>query len=95
LAGAPHRQHLEDMPDFTLPSIALPRRSALLGAAGLLAATTVLPARSGAKSAAAEGPWAVELFTSQGCSSCPPADKVLGQLARRADIVALSFHVNY
>jgi hypothetical protein len=41
------------------------------------------------------GPWAVELFTSQGCSSCPPADAELGKLARRPDIVALSFHVDY
>ena len=44
---------------------------------------------------AAEGPWSVELFTSQGCSSCPPADSYLGVLARRPDIVALSFHVDY
>jgi hypothetical protein len=41
------------------------------------------------------GPWAVELFTSQGCNSCPPADAFLGRLAKRADIVALSFHVDY
>jgi hypothetical protein len=45
--------------------------------------------------AAADGPWLVELFTSQGCSSCPPADAYLGSLARRTDIVALSFHVDY
>lgn len=44
---------------------------------------------------AVEGPWAVELFTSQGCSSCPPADAYLGALARRADIVALAYHVDY
>ena len=37
----------------------------------------------------------VELFTSQGCSSCPPADAVLADLARQKDIVALSFPVNY
>jgi hypothetical protein len=37
----------------------------------------------------------VELFTSQGCSSCPPADALLGELARRPDIVALAFHVDY
>ncbi len=37
----------------------------------------------------------VELFTSQGCSSCPPADAYIGDLAKRDDVVALSFHVNY
>ena len=37
----------------------------------------------------------VELFTSQGCSSCPPADKALETLAREGEIVALSYHVDY
>ena len=37
----------------------------------------------------------VELFTSQGCSSCPPADKFLGELAQRPDVLALSVHVDY
>ncbi len=37
----------------------------------------------------------VELFTSQGCSSCPPADKFLGELAQRPDLLALSVHVDY
>lgn len=37
----------------------------------------------------------VELFTSQGCSSCPPSDAYLRELSRRPDILALSFHVNY
>ncbi|MEM9060843.1 MAG: DUF1223 domain-containing protein [Pseudomonadota bacterium] len=37
----------------------------------------------------------VELFTSQGCSSCPPADANLGQLAEREDVLALSMHVDY
>jgi hypothetical protein len=40
-------------------------------------------------------PIVVELFTSQGCSSCPPADVVLGELRERADILPLSFHVTY
>jgi hypothetical protein len=37
----------------------------------------------------------VELFTSQSCSSCPPADALLGELARRGDVVALGFHISY
>ena len=37
----------------------------------------------------------VELFTSQGCSSCPPADKLFGQLADRPDLLTLSFNVDY
>lgn len=37
----------------------------------------------------------VELFTSQGCSSCPPADVYLGDLAKRDDLLTLSFAVDY
>ncbi len=37
----------------------------------------------------------VELYTSQGCSSCPPADAFLGELAKRDDLLALSIHVDY
>ena len=43
----------------------------------------------------AERPIVVELFTSEGCSSCPPADTLLSELAKRPDILALSFHVDY
>jgi hypothetical protein len=40
-------------------------------------------------------PVVVELFTSQGCSSCPPADAILGELASKNNVVALGFHVDY
>jgi hypothetical protein len=43
----------------------------------------------------AGAPVVVELFTSQGCSSCPPADALLGELAARADVLPLGFHVTY
>lgn len=36
-----------------------------------------------------------ELFTSQGCSSCPPADAFLGELAHRADVIPIEMHVDY
>jgi hypothetical protein len=55
-----------------------------------LAAVAIVPAQ-----AQAGQPVVVELFTSQGCSSCPPADANLGLLAGRADVVALSFGVTY
>lgn len=58
-------------------------------AAALAAASPVLPA------AAEPAKVVVELFTSQGCSSCPPADAFLGELARRDDVLPLSFHVKY
>jgi hypothetical protein len=45
--------------------------------------------------AAATRPAVVELFTSQGCSSCPPADAYLGKLTTRTDVIALAFHVTY
>ena len=45
---------------------------------------------------AAERPVVVELFTSQGCSSCPPADAYLRELTKdRRDVLALAFHVTY
>jgi hypothetical protein len=40
-------------------------------------------------------PAVVELFTSEGCSSCPPAEAYLGELAERRDVLALAFHVDY
>ena len=55
----------------------------------ILAACLAGPAR------AAERPIVVELFTSQGCSSCPPAEQVLLELdSKEADVIALGFHVD-
>jgi len=48
-----------------------------------------------AQPSASRGPAVVELYTSQGCSSCPPADAVLGELAQMPNVVALAFHVAY
>jgi hypothetical protein len=62
------------------------RMSALVLAAGLAAASAA---------GAGDRPVVVELFTSQGCSSCPPAEAVLVDLARRPDVLALGFHVDY
>ena len=44
---------------------------------------------------AQSSPVVVELFTSQGCSSCPPADAMLHKLAERDDVIALALHVDY
>ena len=65
----------------------LTRRNALiLGAASVLAKPAF---------AAARRPVIVELFTSQGCSSCPPADAYLKSLKGQPGVVALSYHVDY
>ena len=60
------------------------------GAAALVAAGLPMVGRAGEP-----GPVVVELFTSQGCSSCPAADQFLHDLAGRGDVIALSFHVDY
>lgn len=62
--------------------------------AGLLLATAAA-ADEGVEGDPAERIVMVELFTSQGCSSCPPADANLAKLADRDDVLALSMHVDY
>src|SRR6185436_2173571 len=61
-----------------------------------IAAAVALLFLAAAPGAAGErGPVVVELFTSQGCNSCPPADALLADLAKRKDVLALAFHVDY
>lgn len=43
----------------------------------------------------ADEPVVIELFTSQGCSSCPPADAMILELAKRDDVIPLALHVDY
>lgn len=68
-----------------------------LGALAIAAPTGLVGTFIGARPAAADRgrPTVVELFTSQGCHSCPPADALLGELAKRDDVIALAYHIDY
>jgi hypothetical protein len=62
------------------------RRTLMLASLAALAAPTARAATS---------PVVLELFTSQSCSSCPPADALLGKLAQQPGVIALAWHVDY
>ena len=64
--------------------------AAVLTATWAQSATPMCQARS-----AATAPTVVELYTSEGCSSCPPADQWLSTLKSQPGVLALAFHVNY
>jgi len=70
---------------------------ALAGASLCLGALTLAFAQSGAAAAgkAEASKPVLELFTSQGCNSCPPADALLGDIARESGVIALSLPVDY
>jgi hypothetical protein len=59
------------------------------GALGVCAIVAII------RPALAEPRAVVELFTSQGCSSCPPADKIIGELAKDPSVIALSMPIDY
>jgi hypothetical protein len=65
------------------------------GRAGRLALAAIAVLLGATMPVSAGSPVVVELFTSQGCSSCPPADEYLGELTQRGDIIPLAFHVDY
>jgi hypothetical protein len=73
----------------TVPTLLAATAIGLAGAAAPASASTC-EARS-----SSTVPTAVELYTSEGCSSCPPADRWLSTLKGRNDVIALAFHVTY
>lgn len=75
-----------------MPGSTAKRRTALMGLAAALFSATVLSATS---AAAGQTLTVVELFTSQGCSSCPPANANLIKVKDLPGVLALSFNVTY
>src|SRR5688572_18906431 len=63
--------------------------------AGLAGLAGLAQAESAQAKAGASPKAVVELYTSQGCSSCPAADAFLGRLAKRDDVIAISLSVDY
>src|SRR6478752_1085528 len=80
----------DEMPVYSSMTamVAYNRISKWSGALGVCAMIAFRPAH-------AEPRAVVELFTSQGCSSCPPADKIIGELAKDPSIIALSLPIDY
>jgi len=72
--------------------------AALVGAActaALLALAFSVPSRAEKPGLATDTPVLIELFTSQGCSSCPPADALLNEYRDKPGVITLSFSVDY
>lgn len=77
----------------------LNRRSVATGAGLLALALGVFaspdPGQAQPQAPRSRGPLVVELFTAQGCESCPQANQMLGDLAERDRVIALTFPVDY
>jgi hypothetical protein len=86
------------MPGFLSSPFARLLALAALSVASAVAIVVPVDASAAAACSAQSGPTVpavVELYTSEGCSSCPPADRWLSGLKGRSDVVALAFHVDY
>jgi hypothetical protein len=70
-------------------------RTAITGCIGLGVLLGAAGSGAWAQSHIAPSPTVIELFTSEGCGSCPAADAFAGELAGRSDVLLLSFHVDY
>lgn len=66
----------------------------IFGACSLVAAGVIMTCFPSSAETPAQ-PVFAELFTSQGCSSCPAADQIWGEIQKRPDVVALSFSIDY
>jgi len=71
------------------------RFNVALTALGAFAATLPLGAVRAGEAKTGNNPTVIELFTSEGCWSCPPAEARLAEIADRPDVLALAYHVDY
>jgi hypothetical protein len=90
LTAVKSQQRQKDLPVFNMTAMmaysSISRWSGALGVCAIVA--IIRPAHADPRAV-------VELFTSQGCSSCPPADKIIGELAKDPSVIALSMPIDY